>query len=60
MYAYMVGRFYRFSLVYLPIKAPTHEQNNEFEEYKHNKTYLQGTGNTSNYSVMCWGRYDTS
>ena len=30
------------------------------EEYKHNKTYLQGTGNTSNYSIMCWGRYDTS
>ena len=32
----------------------------QFEEYKHNKTYLQGTSNTSNYSFMCWGRYDTS
>ena len=25
----------------------------QFEEYKHNKSYLQGTSNISNYSVMC-------
>ena len=36
----------------------SHKWTEQFEEYKHNETYvgpLQGTANTSNYSVMCVG-----
>ena len=52
----------RGALQYLPSRAfgaagdnkGTHTWAEQFEEYKHNTIYLQGTGNTSNYSVMCW------
>ena len=61
--ALMVRPLYTYSfslaLVYLPIKAPTHEQNN-LKNRNTTKHIYMVPGNTSNYSVMCWGRYDTS